>query len=268
MFLAQAQAQRCPLALGEAGDFAPEVEHVARAQEQAQGDQPQQGRERMAAAGGAAGIGHCAQGVPQALELGDCEGTARAAAVARGGLTGGGQFPCAQQRAGVGGQFFEPKFFGPSVGHGIIRVVLRIAFGQSGLHPVGRLVNGAGMALRVAETLGQQRTVAVFLPPLADEFTQSRAQALAGQVRAARGFQHEEAAQLHDQFQTLGARDGIPAHGLVAGLQVPGGGAPHHDGDALAALKHQLTKPVAGLAAGPQPVRAAQGGFGPSPVLR
>ena len=90
LLFAHAQAQRCPLALGEAGDFAPEVEHVARAQEQAQGDQPEQGRERVAAAGGTAGVGHFPEGVPQALELGDCERTARAAAVARGGLTGGG----------------------------------------------------------------------------------------------------------------------------------------------------------------------------------
>ena len=68
------------------------------------------------AAGGGARIGHGPEGVAQGLELGGFE-RAAGAALAFGGLAGGGQFARAQPRAGVRVPFLAPEFLGPPVGN-------------------------------------------------------------------------------------------------------------------------------------------------------
>jgi len=220
----------------------------------------------MAAAGGAARIGHFPKGLAEAGELADFERAARSAPVALGTLAGGRQLPRAHQHARVGGQFLEPEFFGSPVGNVEVGVVLREAFGQPGLRPVGRLVNGARVAFRVAEAFGQQRPITVLTCPLADQFPQPRAQALTGQVRPPRCVQDQETPQLHHQFQTPGARHRIPARRGVPRLQMPGRCTPHQHRHQLPLFGHQLTEPVAGFPAGPQSVLASQRRLGLPPL--
>ena len=93
------------------------------------------GWRRLAAAGGAARVGHLPKGFPQGLKLADFERAAGPAAVAFGGLAGGRQLARAHQHTRLGGQFFEPELLGPTVGNVKVRVVLRVAFGQPGRPP-------------------------------------------------------------------------------------------------------------------------------------
>jgi hypothetical protein len=167
LLVPHAEPHGLPLALGETDHFSPDVQHVARAHEQSQGDQPEHGGQWVAAAGGAARVGHFPKGLPQTLELADFEWAARPTPLALGSLAGLRQLPRAHQRARVGRQFFKPELLGPPMGNVKVRVVLRVAFGQPGLHPVGRLVNGARVTLRVAEAFGQQRPITVLAFPLA-----------------------------------------------------------------------------------------------------
>jgi hypothetical protein len=130
-------------------------------------------------------------------------------------------------------QFFEPELFGAVVGNVIVGVILRVAFGQSGLHPVGGLVNGAGVTLRVAEAFGQQGPITVVAFPLAGEFPQPCPRALTGRIGAARRLQDQETPQWHHQ---------------------------------LPLLPDQLAELITGLPARPQPVLPSQRRLGLPPL--
>ena len=67
------------------------------------------------------------------------------------------------------------------------------------------------------------------------------------------GFEHQEAAQLHDEFKGLRAGHGVPTSLLVMILEVPSGGAPRQHGDRLAILQHELAQAITSL-----PSRAEQ----------
>ena len=63
--------------------------------------------------------------------------------------------------------------------------------------------------------------------PCGAESSQGQAEALGSEVGATGGFEHQEAAQLHDEFEALRAGHGVPTNPLVTILEVPSGGAPH-----------------------------------------
>lgn len=102
--------------------------------------------------------------------------------------------------------------------------------------------------------------------PCGDPLPEPHPGALAGEVRAARGLEDEEAPELDRLLEALGAGHGIPSHGLVAGLPVSARGVPDEDGRQPAVLEHQLAQAVSGLRAGPQAVLASQGLLGQPPV--
>ena len=67
--------------------------------------------------------------------------------------------------------------------------------------------------------------------PLSGQFAQGAAEALAGKIGASVGDDDDEAAQLYDEFETVGAGDGVPADPFVAILEAFGGAGPTEDGD-------------------------------------
>ena len=122
--MAHPQADGFALAWVEAGDLAPDVEHVPPAHEQSQRDEGEHGGERVAAALGAARIFHQLEGTAQALELAGFQGAACAAPAHLGGSAIFGQLGRAHQDQGVGGERFEPEFLGFFVRDLIIDVIL------------------------------------------------------------------------------------------------------------------------------------------------
>lgn len=104
------------LALIEAGDLAPNVEHVAPAHEQAEGNEGEHGGERVAAALRAARIFHQFEGGAQTFELAGFQRAARAAAAHLGGGAILGQPGRAHQDEGVGARRLSQSFFGLLLG--------------------------------------------------------------------------------------------------------------------------------------------------------
>ena len=67
--------------------------------------------------------------------------------------------------------------------------------------------------------------------PCVGEFAQGEAEALAGEIGAAVPFEDDEAAQLHDEFEAVGAGHRVPTDPGVAVLEPFGGTAPAKDCD-------------------------------------
>ena len=89
----------------------------------------------------------------------------------------------------------------------------------------------------------------MFGKPLGGKFAQGEAEALGGEIGAAGFFRDEKAAELDDEFESLGTADRILADHRIAVLEVPCGGAPDEHGDDVAILQDELAEPVAVLAA-------------------
>ena len=71
----------------------------------------------------------------------------------------------------------------------------------------------------------------MFRLPCVGEFAQGKAEALAGEIGAAVPLQDDEAAQLHDEFEAVGAGYRVPSDPGVAVLEAFGGTAPTEHGD-------------------------------------
>ena len=235
-------------------------------------DEGEHGRKRVAAALGAAGIGHFQKGVAKGFELAGPERAAGSAARGQGGLAVLGQMRSTHQHVGLRVEGLEPEFLGPPVGQVEVGVVLGKALGIARASPVGGLVNRAVVAFRIAEAFGQQRPVAVLGLPLGRQFAQAAAEALRGEIGPAGLFGHQKAAQLHDELEPPRAGDRIPADDRVAVLDMPRRGAPDEHGNHPPVLGDELAKAVAGLLSraeemlpvehlmGDLPVRRAAGG--------
>ena len=122
------------------------------------------------------------------------------------------------------------------------------------------------VAFRVAEAFGHERAVAVFGKPLAGQFAQAQTETLGSEVGPAGFPDDEKPAQLHDEFEALGAGDRVPADDGVAILEMPGGGAPDEHGDNLVFFENELAEAVSRLAPGTEQVFVVQQGMGDLPV--
>ena len=109
-------------------------------------------------------------------------------------------------------------------------MVFRKSFGVARAGPVGDLVNGARMIFEIIETLGDQGPVTVLVTPCGTQYPQGQTKALGVKVGAAGGFYDWEAAQLHDEFESLRAGHGVPTDPVVAIFEVPSSDAPQPDG--------------------------------------
>ena len=92
--------------------------------------------------------------------------------------------------------------------------------------------------------------------PCVGELAQREAEALAGEIGAAGLLGNDEAAELDDEFEAVGASDGIPADPGVAVFEMLGDPGPTEDGDKGVAavfgvlLVNALPKDVPGGATG------------------
>jgi hypothetical protein len=126
----------------------------------------------------------------------------------------------AQERLGVGGQRVKPQLLGPLVGDVEIGAVALVTGAETDRLPVAGLVTGAGVGLRIGETLGQQRAVAEVLPPLLGQRPHGGGQALAGEIGGtAFGREQQEAAVLDEELEPLEALVGAPGKPAVAILE-------------------------------------------------
>ena len=178
---------------------------------------------------GVAGVGEVLQGVAEGAQFGAFQG---AAAIGDGGLVGGRQQTGAgEQGEGVFLQGADPEVLGFS---GVLIEVAAVpfeAFGEAERVPVGGFVEGAGVLVGVVKAFGQKGREAVPGLELAAEGAQGKGEALAGEVGAAGAVDDIEAPQLGDEFEAVGAGDGVPAEVVVAFLEAFGGPAPAEDGD-------------------------------------
>jgi hypothetical protein len=86
------------------------------------------------------------------------------------------------------------------------------AFGEKGLKPVPGFV-------------------------LAAKGAQGEGEALAGEIGFAGVVDDEEATELDDEFEAVGAGDGVPANVIIAFLESLGGSSPAEDGDEFWAVR-------------------------------
>jgi hypothetical protein len=120
---------------------------------------------------------------------------------------------------------------------GVLEILVEVgavapeAFGETVCGPVGDFVERALMNGGVVETLGQQGAEAVFFLPRVGQLARREAEALAGGIRAAGLRGDDEAAELCDEFEAVGAGDGIPAAPRIAVLESLGGTGPTQHGD-------------------------------------
>lgn len=77
------------------------------------------------------------------------------------------------------------------------------------------------------ETLGKQRSEAVDAMPSGGQFAQGAAKALAGEIGVALLVDNDEAAELHDEFESVGAGHRVPADPFVAVLEALGRTGPN-----------------------------------------
>ena len=93
------------------------------------------------------------------------------------------------------------------------------------------------MFFGIVKTLRQRGLEAVpgFKP--AAEGAQRKDKALAGEVGTAGAVDDVEAPQLGDEFEAVGAGDGVPADVVVAFLEAFGGSTPAEDGDEFEAVR-------------------------------
>ena len=90
--------------------------------------------------------------------------------------------------------------------------------------------------------------------PLRGEGAEDQAQGLGGEIGPPGFVQDEEAAELHYELETMGARDGLPADCFIAALKMPGAGTSNEHRDNVSIFQNELTERVAGLPPGPQKV--------------
>jgi hypothetical protein len=83
------------------------------------------------------------------------------------------------------------------------------------------------------ETFDQQGPVTVLFQPPVRELAQCQTKALAGEIGAAELLGNHEAAELHDEFETIGTSHGIPPDPSIAILEAFGGPGPTENGDQL-----------------------------------
>ena len=176
------------------------------------------------------------------------------------------------QESGAGeqgeGVFFQgpnPEMLGFS---GVLIEVAAVsleAFGEAERQPVGGFVEGAGVFIGIVETLGQKGLEAVPGFKLGGEGAQGKGEALAGEVGAAGAVHNVEAAQLNDEFEAVGAGDGVPADVIVALLETLGGPSPAEDGNEFMAVRlgvgavDPLPQDMSGRASGLEIVALVEG---------
>ena len=124
------------------------------------------------------------------------------------------------------------------------------------------------MAFGITETLGKQGPVAVLATPCSTKFAQGQSEALGGEIGATGGFDHQKAAQLHDEFKTLRTGHGVPTDPLVTILEVPRGGAPHQHGNWLTFLQHELAQAITCLPARTEQMLLIKHLMGDGPIRR
>ena len=107
------------------------------------------------------------------------------------------------------------------------------------------VVFGPDEALWIAEALLQQGFVAVGGMPLSGNGPQGQAESLGGEIGASSLIGNKEAAELHDEFETMRPGDRIPADGFITVFKMPGCGTPDEDGGDLPVLQNKLAEPVA-----------------------
>ena len=170
----------------------------------------------------------------QGTKLTALEGATRSGdvAVGDGGLVGGWQEAGAGEEA-EGGIFegTDPELFGfPEV---LVEVaaVSFVSFGEAEGQPVGRFVKGAGVLFGVVKAFGEEGFEAVAFLELLAEGAQGKGEALAGEIGAAGAVDDVETAKLDDEFEAVGAGNGIPTDVLVAFLEAFGSATPAEDGD-------------------------------------
>jgi len=238
--VALGQADGAALVLIEWGAFLPDGLDVASSADEAVDDEGEHGAEGVANGFGIASVGETLQGVAQGAQLGTVQGTAGAGgiAISDGGLVGEWQETGAgKQGEGVFFQGPDPEVLGFS------RVLIEVAavsleaFGEAKRGPVGGFVEGAGMFLGIVETFSQKRLETVPGLEFAAEGSQGKSEALAGEVGAAGLLDDIETPQLHDEFEAVGAGDGIPTDVIVAFLEALGGSAPTEDGNEFGAVR-------------------------------
>jgi hypothetical protein len=161
--------------------------------------------------------------------------------VPEGGAKFVGQLGRAQEGLGVGAERVKPQLLGPLVGHVEIGAVAAVTGAEADGRPVAGLVTGAGISLRIGETLGQERAVAEVLAPLIGQGAQGGGEGLAGEIGSgALGGEQEAAAVLHEEFEALDALGGAPTDPAVAILEGVGGRPPDQEGDGLAVALDDL----------------------------
>ena len=134
------------------------------------------------------------------------------------------------------------------------------AFGEAEWVPVGGFVEGAGVFCGVVKAFGEKGLEAVPSLKLAAEGAQGKGEALAGKVGAAGAVNDIEAPQLDDEFEAVGAGDGVPSDVVVAFFETFGSSAPAEHGDEFGAIRlgvcavDSLPEDMSGGAAGHQVV--------------
>ena len=148
------------------------------------------------------------------------------------------------QQTGAGEQGEGVLFQGPDPEVlGLSRILIEVAavsfeaLGEAEGLPVGGFIEGAGVFVRIVETLRQKGLEAVPGLELAANGAQGKGEALAGEIGAAGGTDDTETPQLDDEFEAVGAGDRIPANVIVAFLEAFGSTAPAEDGDEFVTVR-------------------------------
>ena len=233
-FVAPGQADGAALVLVEGAAFGPNGFDVAGSADEAVNDEGEHGAEGVTDGFGVAGVGEVQQGVAEGAQLGAFEGAAGTGGVAlgNGGLVGGRQEAGAgKQGEGVFFQGSDPELLGFSEVLIEVAAVAFEAFGEAEGEPVGGFVEGAGVLFGVVKAFCEKGLEAVAGFEFDAEGAQGEGEALAGEIGAAGAVDDVEAAELDDEFEAVGAGDGVPADVVVAFLEAFGGSAPAEDGD-------------------------------------
>jgi hypothetical protein len=104
------------------------------------------------------------------------------------------------------------------------------SLGEAEGKPVGRFVKGAGVLFGVVKAFGHEGGETVAFLEFITEGAQGEGEALAGEIGAAGAVDDVETAELDDEFEAVGASDGIPTDVVVAFLEAFGRATPAEDG--------------------------------------
>lgn len=232
--VALGQADGAALVLVERGAFLPDGFDVAGSADEAVNDEGEHGAKRMTDGFGVAGVGEGHQGVAQGAKFGTFEGAAGSGGVAVGDgcLVGGRQETGAgEQGEGIFFQGSYPELFGFSEVLIEVAAVAFEAFGEAQWEPVGGFVEGAGVFFGIVKAFCEKGLEAVAGFEFAAEGAQGKGETLAGEVGFAGAVDDVKAAELDDEFEAVGAGEGVPADVVVAFLEAFGGSAPAEDSD-------------------------------------